>query len=724
MPYGCWQDVHTYLENTRELINKKFHAARPFVNMETGQIADYRLHPQNTNVFTLELRKEHFDKTDFIRKLTEDNIFRSFVRLSVNAGGLRPYLTDMPAYRERKSYLTVKRYLEMFRYHQDITDGVSLNTLPTDVIRRIYDKNNVLPGANVEPWPEGPAGLAIAEPVYSFRMAFYPVQLLMRIDNPHLLSGTDTPAPIHIVNDSEKDATVDLRVQLRDPQGRAAELLTRKGIAIPQGRMVELPFKLSAPANAASGKHVVETYLFAGDRKIAENSYDIFILAARDRITTYSARKVALYDAVPTRFAGLGMKSTSDILKTLKIPFQPIRGFDHLADYDVLIIGANSLDGTVFESGKTLNQWLKNGGRLLMFEQCVAGSLPWVNDERIMLLAKSSFVEHFHKKHPIFNGIEDEMIWESPAGQQGGLFETCLELNDGFLSLAAVGDNRDPGGVRSVINDRRIGDGEYLISMISTTDRFGKDATITRYVGNMLSYILSDAISPYAAATKNTDVPVTHTVGIEAKDVVYIDIKSAVNRGFADEVEGDKQGGWTDYGASHDLRNIPTGRSSLGGGVPFDIIDPAGNQGKSCIVLAGPTRDYFPRESSEIAVDKKLDKLFFLHTLLWVKAGKGDVVLEYEVKYRNGETETIAMKNHIDLADWWMGRDCPNGRVVYRDGDKGVYLSEWVNPKPNLEIASIKAITQGNAIPVVIAVSGKSRFAQRIDRVDVEDNRE
>ena len=53
-----------------------------------------------------------------------------------------------------------------------------------------------------------------------------------------------------------------------------------------------------------------------------------------------------------------------------------------------------------------------------------------------------------------------------------------------------------------------------------------------------------------------------------------------MNRSFSDDKAGDRQGGWTDFGASADFRSIPTGVTRLQGGVPFRILDPAKNNGR------------------------------------------------------------------------------------------------------------------------------------------------
>ena len=62
-----------------------------------------------------------------------------------------------------------------------------------------------------------------------------------------------------------------------------------------------------------------------------------------------------------------------------------------------------------------------------------------------------------------------------------------------------------------------------------------------------------------------------------------LDLKRIVNMDWRDEIWGDGKGGWTDQG-DNDLRQIRVGRTQLLG-VPFELIDPAGNQGKAVLTL-------------------------------------------------------------------------------------------------------------------------------------------
>jgi hypothetical protein len=712
--YGSYKGVVPYLKDTSKTIAKRFNEAIPFVNMETGYVSDDRIHQKIFDTLGAELRKEFFDKDRYIKIITGDSPDEAWARLAFNAGGVRPYYTDLPTFKNRKAYLHVKRYLEMFRMSHDITDGVSLNTNTFCLASKVDPdfRDNL-----AQPWPT-PGELAIMEPIYAFRTAFYPTQAFLDISNVHILCGDSSDAPIRIVNDAANDAEVALVVQLRDPAGKTRELLSMASVEIKQGGHADIPFKIEIPGELASGKHVVEVYLLSAGKKIAENYYDIYTLAQADRITSFPTKKVALYDTADTAFEGLGVKQTKNILDALGIPYERIADFANLASHQVVIIGANSIDSTLISSGPQIFSWIANGGRLVMFEQCVGTAIPWSPDDKIYNMGKSSIVEHYYKQHEMFKGIEDEMAWESPHGHNAAVFENCLELNDSFLSLAAVAHFQDANAVKAIITDRRIGKGEYVLSMVNTIDRYNVDSTITRYVENLLSYILSDSISPYAVAGSDVLAKAKKTMSVNAKDAIAIDLKEGVNRGFADEDSGDKQGGWTDFGSGADLRDIPTGMNSFSGMVPFDIIPPGGNDGRSCIVLAGPQRDYFPQESPVIAVNRKCEKLYFLHTAMYVKAPKGEAILDYEITFEDGQAIVVPMKNQVDLADWWMASDYENAQVVYRDGDKCVFVSEWSNPSPAKAIVGIKAISKGNAIPIVLAITAKKRYEQIIDRTE------
>ncbi len=176
-----------------------------------------------------------------------------------------------------------------------------------------------------------------------------------------------------------------------------------------------------------------------------------------------------------------------------------------------------------------------------------------------------------------------------------------------------------------------------------------------------------------------------------------VDIRGACNVGFRDETAGDGRGGWTDQG-SNGLRNIPGGRQTLRG-IPFDITVPSRNNGRSCIVLRGKGRRDVA-DSATFAVDVACDTLYFLHGCAW--AGRqGNRVAEYVVRYADGKTANVPVRNGIEITDWWSPADCDNcalgwqGRNAESNG-VGLVIFPWRNPRPNAVVASVTARTTGH----------------------------
>ena len=99
-----------------------------------------------------------------------------------------------------------------------------------------------------------------------------------------------------------------------------------------------------------------------------------------------------------------------------------------------------------------------------------------------------------------------------------------------------------------------------------------------------------------------------------------IHLDAAANASTVDEAPEDGRGGWTDQG-SNDFRRMPLGLQSASG-VPFRILDPARNNGRSCIVLQGTNRPEFPNAVRNIRIGKRLSRLFFLHTAGWGQSGR------------------------------------------------------------------------------------------------------
>lgn len=716
--YGTWRDIVPYFRDTAEAIARRFGARLPFVTMETGDVSDVRVHGVNTRRARALVAKElptREERGKLVQLLGLSDVHAAYLRFAPHNGGLRSYLTDLPTHRRQRGALMVKRYLELFRWQRELTDGVSLNTMFYSIAGRSDPDYNTLARKELEiqPWPDDGV-LRLVDPIWDFREGFAPIQALMDVANPHPLCGAPAAdEALVVVNDTLAAATVAVAATLRHADGRSVELGRIEGIAVPAGGKAERRLRVAVPADWPGGAATIELAVLRDGQPVAANHYDLQLLAAAERRREFPRKALALYEPAPAADG-----STGAILDRLGIAYERIAAFERLERFQALVIGANQVDGTLLGAGQALNQWIQGGGRLLCFEQSSAGGIPWAADERVMKLARSTQMEVWFPRHPIFAGCAGYMQWTAPGGRGSAIFDTCLDLTDGFLAIATVGHFQDSSAVKAVVSDRRLGKGEYLLSMVTTLPRYGVDAVVTRYVENCLAYILGDAIAPEVVEAGDLAARTGAVMTLDNKDAFYINLRPAMNRDLVDEVAGDGLGGWTDHGKGADMRNLPRNFCRLDNLMPFWLVPPEKNEGKGCIVLKGPTREQFPEATAALTVEARLEKLYFLHTLMYVKAKEGEPVLAYEVGYADGTKAVVDLRNKVDIADWWMGKDLANAQVIFREGEKCLYCTQWVNPTPKVAISTLTVRSRGNAIPIVLSVTGKKVFTQRVDKTE------
>ena len=183
-----------------------------------------------------------------------------------------------------------------------------------------------------------------------------------------------------------------------------------------------------------------------------------------------------------------------------------------------------------------------------------------------------------------------------------------------------------------------------------------------------------------------------------------LDLSGAVNTGFADETADDRKGGWTDQGSENDLAMLPPGRHRWNN-VNFDIIDPARNNGKSCIVLAGPFRHYFPRSAkAEQKKNVSGEYLHILHATAWPTPDRP--VGTIELVYADGTSSTLKV-NSYDVGNWWapVPRRC--GEVVWSSENRSSYIGLYRSSYPieNKPIRNITFRSSGQAVWGIVAAS-------------------
>ncbi len=184
-----------------------------------------------------------------------------------------------------------------------------------------------------------------------------------------------------------------------------------------------------------------------------------------------------------------------------------------------------------------------------------------------------------------------------------------------------------------------------------------------------------------------------------------VDLRGACNMAFKDEVEGDRKGGWTDQGPGNDLSMMPLGKQKLAG-LNFDVIDPASNGGRSCIVLRGQERPYFP-ESVSVPAGATADKyLYLLNAVAW-EPPLGTRVGEVVVRYAGGKTETLPVVSGTDTANFWMPRPINNAAIAWRNENEsagiGLYVTRFrLSGKP---VESLTFRSAGAAVWMIVGAT-------------------
>jgi len=180
--------------------------------------------------------------------------------------------------------------------------------------------------------------------------------------------------------------------------------------------------------------------------------------------------------------------------------------------------------------------------------------------------------------------------------------------------------------------------------------------------------------------------------------------------------------GWLGLGAEYDLRNLPTGNTWIGN-TPFELVDPAKNAGKSCVMLADETtpEEVYPESVWEIPIGQKAQALRFLHTCSVPKKRvralydrnreKPTRIGWYIISYADGSEVKAELVYEASMDDWnsqkgpvqaldlWQGRT-QAGAVAT------LAVWEWQNPSPDLEVASVSITSSVGAVkPVLLGIT-------------------
>jgi len=186
--------------------------------------------------------------------------------------------------------------------------------------------------------------------------------------------------------------------------------------------------------------------------------------------------------------------------------------------------------------------------------------------------------------------------------------------------------------------------------------------------------------------------------------------------------DSERRDGWLGLGPQYDLRGLPTGQTWIGS-TPFELVDPARNAGKSCVMLPDEATppEVYPESVWEIPVGQPARALRFLHTCsvpkqkvraLYDRDRQNPTRIGwYTISYADGTEAKQDLIYQANISDWnsqqgpvqavdlWQGRTQAGSLVT-------LAVWEWANPKPEVEVSSVSITSSVGAVrPVLLGLT-------------------
>ena len=362
---------------------------------------------------------------------------------------------------------------------------------------------------------------------------------------------------------------------------------------------------------------------------------------------------------------------------------------DSLQDCRLLIMQGSKLSGKLAEpqTVQVLKDFAEAGGTVYF------NNLSSIPDESLAALLPGARWHKFEDSKVAHRGRSDitegignsDLFWIEHGW---GIATSSQQIGTQKLEIAGATALTEP----ALLQELRIGKGRFVIDQInwfetrSSKAKFLGSAILTNLgVGADLSkqYIVNEA------------------------DFFQVSLNKYANRSLRDDKAGDGQGGWTDQG-ENDLRSMPTGHQILSG-VPFDIVDESGGK---AIVLAGGTLSYLPKKVENIGIGREAKSLIFLQGAAWCESAN-KVLWKYIIRYKNGEIVEVPVESEVNIRDWWnQPADLSGAKIAWSGGNQvhapvTLYIQEWINPHPDTAIDSLDIISEGSAVPFIMAITGR-----------------
>ena len=213
---------------------------------------------------------------------------------------------------------------------------------------------------------------------------------------------------------------------------------------------------------------------------------------------------------------------------------------------------------------------------------------------------------------------------------------------------------------------------------------------------------------------------------IEILDTL-LDLSGKMNMGFADPVSGDGKGGWSDQGPDNDARNFNFSKSRYAN-VPFKVVNPAKNNGKSALVFRSSNFQNGLPEALVSFGEKALEGryLYLLHTMTYGTKGR---IGSIEVTGVNGKKQILEIRGERDVNDWWMAKPASNAHPAEiwtnaSGGIVGVFASVFPLDAELGELRSLRFIPCSQTSVWIVLAATLSSNLYEFPKAEIETIRE
>ena len=513
--------------------------------------------------------------------------------------------------------------------------------------------------------PQGQRELVAPEIFDDFRRVYAPAAVIMPLFPKNNLAGWRFAADFYVVNNTGgRLGDLSVRAVLKTPEGKVFADVSAALGGLEDYKRLRAPLSIPLPDSLKAGEYSYELFLFNGGKRLSE-SRNQFLVMAKDAVADSlpTTKKVALFD-LGDKTLGPGAMTTAKILAALKVPNQRIENFDALDQFDVLVIGAGSNGKALSDAAAPLHAWLERGGRLLSFEQSLPGALPFLPQISVVPGRSNVGTEIITLSHPAFKGLTPDNFFrwngDAPGAGPGVLFKNGLKpLNMAMVAVSGADVPRNTIDVLSMtLADVRVGKGVATLSQLEATCRYGSDPAATKYVQNLLVYILSDETG-YSTALDG-----------------YILQKPDTNRC-----------GLVALGAKGVRKTLL--------GIPFDLpAQPLSADGKSLQIPLLQNEFFDPAfekayaaahtDESGLCHDQAA-KIYLLHGE--ADAKPGEVAGTYRLLYADGGASALLpVVGGVNIGA--KGAEtAPSGAL---DAGGGLFLTAWDNPEPGRRLKGLE----------------------------------